>query len=271
MSPSFHGNRTEDPLESRATPRVGADLPVEIRSSEFPGGLPGRTRDLSVGGACIATASPFNIKAIDQIAILLPDQDPLVLRCDGCWQHEEPSAELMLTGISFDNLTETQLDMIWNYVLDSGKYLARFLVERSDVHELGLDDAMSLSQMTRYRDIPVGHTLYRQDTKNLGEDSIYLVIDGSVTLQVRVNDSREVEFARLEPGEFFGGLPILADVPHVESAVTASDTRLLEIDRQSFQYIRTAKPWLGYRLGMAMLRISTQRLSLMVSRIRNHL
>ena len=267
MSPSFRGNRTEDPLEARVTPRVGADLPVELRSSEFPGGLPGRTRDLSVGGTCIATASPFNIKSINQIVIMLPDRSSLTLSCAGCWQREEPCAELMLTGISFEYLSESDLDSIWDFVLESGKYLARFLLEKSEFHELGIDDAMSLSQMTRYRDIPIGHSLYRQNTNEPGQDSIYLLIEGTVTLEFRVRDARDVEFERLQPGQFFGGLPILADVPHAESATTATDVRLLEIDRQAFQYIRTAKPWLGYRLGSAMLRISTRRLSAIMNRV----
>jgi CRP-like cAMP-binding protein len=271
MSPSFRGNRTEDPLEARATPRVGADFPVQIRSSEFPGGLPGRTRDLSIDGSCIATASPFNIKSVDQVSILLPGGKSLDLRCTGCWQREEPSAQLMLTGLSFDDPSEGDLDSIWNFVLESGKYLARFLMEKSELHELGLDDAMNLSQMTRYRDIPIGQTLYRQDANEPGQDSIFLVIEGSVSLQVRVRNAREVEYARLESGQFFGGLPLLADVPNVDSAVCSTDVRLLEIDRQAFQYIRTAKPWLGYRLGSAMLRISTLRMSQLLARVRDAL
>ena len=271
MSQSFRGNRTEDPLEARMTPRVGADFPVEIRSHEFSGGLPGRTRDLSVGGSCIATASPFNIKSVHQVVVQLPGQNSLVLQAHGCWQREEPSAELMLTGFSFQNPSDSALDTIWEYVLDSGKYLARFLYEHSEMHDLDLEEAMSLAQMTRYRDIPSGRTLYQQGSEELGQDSVFLVIEGSIVLQVRVRDSREVEIARLGPGQFFGGLPILADVPHSESAVTATDVRLLEIDRAAFHYIRMAKPWLGYRLGSALLRISAQRLSSILNRIQDQL
>lgn len=271
MNPSFRGNRTEDPLEARGTPRVGADFPVEIRSHEFSGGLPGRTRDLSIGGSCIATAAPFNIKSVHQVVLQLPGHDPLVLRANGCWQREEPSVELMLTGFSFENPSEAALDTLWEYVLESGKYLARFLYEHSEIHDLGLDEAMSLAQMTRYRDIPCGRTLYRQGTREQGQDSVYLVIEGQVTLQLRIRATRDVEIARLGPGQFFGGLPILADVPHAESAVTGSDVRLLEIDREAFRYIRLAKPWLGYQLGSALLRISAQRLSCILARIQDEL
>jgi CRP-like cAMP-binding protein len=204
---------------------------------------------------------------VTSIEIMMPGRPPLSLRCSGCWQQEEPSAELMLTGISFDDPDESDLDAIWDFVLDSGKYLARFLLEKSEIHELGLDDAMSLSQMTRYRDIPMGHILYRQNTNEPGQDGIYLLLEGTVILEIRVRDARDVEFERLQPGQFFGGLPILADVPHAESATAATDVRLLEIDRHSFQSIRTAKPWLGYRLGTGMLRISSARLGSMMSRV----
>ena len=51
-----------DPLEVRNNPRVGADLAVELYATDFGGALLGRTRDLSIGGACIATPSPFNVK-----------------------------------------------------------------------------------------------------------------------------------------------------------------------------------------------------------------
>lgn len=271
MSPSFRGNRTEDPLEARANPRVGADLPVEIYASGFSGSLPGRTRDLSIGGVCVATASPFDVKSVHQILITAPDGRSLKLQSEGCWQREEPSAELMLSGISFSDPDDAQLDLIWDIVLDSGKYLARFLCERTELHELGLEDAMGLSQMSRYKDVPCGHTIYRQGANDPGCDSIFLVIEGQVSLTVRARGSREVDVARLGPGEFFGGLPVLADVPQAESAVASMDARLLEIDRHAFQYIRTARPWLGYRLGSAMLRLSAQRMNAVLERVRDML
>jgi len=271
MSPSFRGNRTEDPLEARANPRVGTDLAVQIHASGFSGSLPARTRDLSVGGACVATASPFDVKSVESIVVTTATGDSIRIRCQGCWQREEPSHELMLSGLSFNEPDDVQLDFIWDIVLDSGKYLARFLCENTELHELGLEDAMSLSQMSRFKDVPSGHTLYRQGEDGPGTDSIYLVMEGSVVLTVRARGSREVDVVRLESGDFFGGLPVLAGVPNAESAAAATDVRLLEIDRHSFQYIRTARPWLGYRLGSAMLRLSAQRMSHILLRVGDRL
>ena len=145
------------------------------------------------------------------------------------------------------------------------------MYEHSDIHELGLEEAMGLAQITRFRDIRAGHSLYRQGTRDLGETSLFLLMRGTVVLQVRVKDAIEVEIARLHPGEIFGGTPIVADVPHPESAVAETDVRLLEIDEAAFRYIRCVKPWLGYRLGTAMTRTAAVRLSTLLSRLEAHL
>ena len=137
--------------------------------------------------------------------------------------------------------------------------------------ELGVDESLGLVQLSRFRDIPVGRFIYRQDTCEAGEDSIFIVLRGSVVLQARVREALEIETERLGPGELFGGLPLLADVTHAESAVAADDTRLIEIDREAFRYLRLAKPWLGYRLAQALLRISASRLRALFARLQDEL
>ena len=111
----------------------------------------------------------------------------------------------------------------------------------------------------------------RQGSRRRGEDSIYLIEQGSVVLQVRVRDAIEKEIACLGPGDVFGGLPLLADVGHCESAVTKTAVRLLEIDHQAFRYIRLAKPWLGQRLGNALLRLGAERFHATMGQARDQL
>ena len=118
---------------------------------------------------------------------------------------------------------------------------------------------MGLAQVSRFRKVPYGQTLYRQGTMKKGEDSIYVILEGTVVLQARVRDAIETEIARLSSGDLFGGLPLLASVAHCESAVANSDVQLLEIDRQAYIHIRATKPWLGQRLGNALLRVTAER------------
>ncbi len=254
----------------RCDPRVGTDIPVEIHSHEFAGPLAARTRDLSVSGACIATASPFDFKSVRQITLLLPTTSVRVA-VEGCWQREEPSGELVLTGLQFEDPSAQELDVLWDLVLDSGKQLARFFYEHSALGELGLEDALGLAQVTRYREVHAGQTLYRQGARNEGEDSICIILRGTVVLQVRVRDARDVEVARLHSGDVFGGLTLLARVGYSESAVAQSDVSLLEIDEPTFRYIRSAKPWLGYRLGNALLRIAVERFHALMGETRDTL
>lgn len=249
-----------DPLEIRSNPRVGIDLPVEIHAGDFGGALLGRTRDLSIGGACLATPSPFSFKSVRRVVIRLPDRT-LSLDALGCWQRDEPIEKLVLTGVSFDRPGTEETEVVWNLVLDAGKKLARFLYERTALRELGLEEAMGLAQVTRLRSMQSGDTIYRQGTRNGGNESIFLVLEGSVMLQIRIRDAIEQPLCRLGPGDLFGGLPLLADLPHAESAVADSSLRLLELDGAAFRHLRSMKPWLGHRLGVALLRVHAQRMS----------
>jgi hypothetical protein len=249
-----------DPLEIRSNPRVGVDIPVEIHAGDFGGGLLGRTRDLSIGGACIATPSPFSFKSIRRIVLRLPTQS-LALDVSGCWQRDEHSEQLVLTGVSFDRPTPEQLDVVWNLVLDAGKKLARFLYERTALRELGLEEAMGLAQVTRLRSMQAGDLIYRQGARDGANDSIFLIAEGTVTLQVRIRNAIEQTLCQLGPGELFGGLPLLADLPHAESAVANTPLRLLEVDAAAYRHLRSMKPWLGHRLGVALLRVHAQRMS----------
>ncbi len=249
-----------DPLEIRSNPRVGTDLPVELYTGDFGGALLGRTRDLSIGGACIATQSPFSFKSLQRITLGLPAQN-LTLDAFGCWQREDPQENIILTGISFDNPHTDQLELVWDQVLDSGKKLARFLYERTALHELGLEEAMGLAQVTRVRTFQPGDMIYRQGTQGGSNDSIFLITEGNVTLQLRIRDAIEQALVQLTTGDLFGGLPLLADIPHAESAVADSQVRLLEVDRAAFRHLRSMKPWLGHRLGVALLRVHAVRMA----------
>ncbi len=249
-----------DPLEIRSNPRVGTDLPVEIYTSDFGGALLGRSRDLSIGGACIATQSPFSIKSVQRIVLSLPTET-LSVDAIGCWQREDPQENLVLTGISFDNPNTDQLELVWDQVLDAGKKLARFLYERTALHELGLEEAMGLAQVTRVRTFNTGDLIYRQGSQDGNNDSIFLLTEGNVTLQLRIRDAIEQPLTQLSVGDLFGGLPLLADMPHAESAIADNPVRLLEVDRAAFRHLRSMKPWLGHRLGVALLRVHAKRMA----------
>lgn len=251
--------------ESRGLPRVGADFPVDLRTSDLSSALPARARDLGVGGVCVATASPFSLKSVRRVAIALPDQT-LTLEAEGRWQREARGDDCILTGIEFSRPPDAAVRTLWDFVLDAGKEIARFLDTASDLRGLGVEDSMGLAHLTRLRDVPAGRWLYAQETQRDGEDSVFVVLRGSVGLHVRVRNARDVNLSRLGPGALIGGLALLSGAPHWESAVAASDTRLLEIDRAAFHHLERTKPQLARRLAHGILQTHATRLQSLLTR-----
>ncbi len=236
------------PHEVRADPRVGVDLPVEVHSADLPAPLLGRSRDLSVGGVCVATPSPFACKSVRRVVLRLPDRT-LALEAEGRWQRDVAGDETVLTGLSFVDPDDSAVDYLWELVLDRGKELARFLYARSDISNLGLEEAMGIAQTTRVQHVPAGRWLYTQGRPGPEADSIYIVLEGRVALQVRVRDALEKAFDSVGPGGLVGGAGVVGGEPPPESAVAETDLRLLEIDSRSYQYLLAAKPWLALRLA----------------------
>jgi len=258
-----------DAAELRGAPRVAADLPVELHVGGLPGPLTGRTRDIGVTGLCVATPSVYDYKALRRVAVALPG-GRFELGAEARWQRDRRSDRHVLTGISFTETPLDAVDQLWDLVLDAGKRFARFLHAHSDLHGLGMEEALGLAQISRYRDVAPGATLYREKTAEPGEDSIFLVAEGEVVLQLRVRDAREARLARLGPGQMFGGMPLVAECPHAESAVAASAVRLFEIDRLAYAHLCHAKPWLAQRLGMSLARTYTRRLHDGLARLREN-
>jgi len=261
----------QDPLNLRGEPRIGTDLAASIFTSDFSGALPARTRDVSVGGACVVTASPFAHKAIQRLRLSLPGGDRLELEAQGRWQQALAGDDVVMTGLEFLRPSNEAVDCLWDLVLDGGKRLARFLYGDSDLRSVGVDGAMGLAQMTRIRDLSPGTTLYRQDQDPSEPCSIFVVEAGVVVLQMRARGVREVPVERVQAGGVFGGLTMLAGVAPTESAVTETDARVLEFDLRAYQYLARAKPWLAQQLSQVVTTAYVKRLQRVLERVRDHL
>ncbi|HVP30741.1 MAG TPA: cyclic nucleotide-binding domain-containing protein [Myxococcota bacterium] len=257
-------------FELRSTPRAAADHPLELHIGGISGALAGRTRDIGISGVCAATSSPFALSGVHRVTIDLPG-GRVSLPAEGRWQRESRRDSVVLTGLRFVDIEPKTLDLLWDLVMDSGKRLARFMYSYEEHHGLGVEEALGISQISRYRDVHRGEMVYAQETDRAGEDSIYLVLHGAVVLQLRVRGAREAFIARLGPGELFGGTPLIANVPHAETAVADVDTRLVEIDRASFAYLLAVKPWLAQQLGLSLNRAQGRRLRDAFARVRDAL
>lgn len=270
-SPSSQRLPVETPVDWRPNPRVAADYPIQIYATEFRGPLQSRARDLSVAGVCAATESPFGFASVERVVLELPS-GRLSLPAKGHWQRHVPGDDLWLTGISFTNLEARPLETLLRAVFESGQELGGFLYERTELWELGLVDCIGLAQnYTRYRDIPAGQFIYRQDTFPAFGNAIFIINRGTVTLKARVRGDIEITLDRLDPGGVLGEAAFLAGDLHIESAVAENEVRLLEISANTYRYLRSAQPSVAHRLAQVLIRLSATRLRDMLWRVQERM
>jgi hypothetical protein len=237
-------------MESRQIPRVGVDLSAVIATGDSSYPLAARTRDIGIGGACLATLSPFSFRGVRRVAMQLGD-GVLSIAARGLWQRTEHAENVVLTGVEFLDLDEHSMGRLWDLVMDCGKSLARFLHGDTDLKSLSPDEAVGISHASRWRDVPTGRYVYRTDVARSGEAAIFLVYSGSIILQLRMRGAIDRPIARLGPGRLFGGLALLSEALEGESAIAHSDSRLLEINQGSFRFLCSTKPWLAQRIAHA--------------------
>jgi hypothetical protein len=232
--------------ERRSDPRIAADLRVEILSQAFSGALAARTRDLSIGGACLATPSPIAVGSIRAVTVAFPEA-AVRLRAVGTWQCCHPTLGTTLTGVRFDAVEPPAQDLLWEFVLKEGRQLARFFHFHTAIEGVGIDGAIGLAHVTRLCLPNAGDIVYRQRSGS-SSSSIYVVQEGAIVLQMRVNAARTQDFAVLRRGDVFGGSLMPTHNDDEELAVARSQARLLEIDERALAYLSLGTPWLAQAL-----------------------
>lgn len=245
-------------VEARADPRVAVDLAVQLDGADFAGPLAAQARDISVGGMCVATRSILSLASLRHVTLPLP-RGKLRLAVAGRWQVDSPSEDSVLTGVAFVEPDPPAVSALWSLVQRAGNELVEFLHQHSDLRALGADDAMGIAQVSRFRNVPSGRAIYAQDATAPGDDSIFILRAGSVTLHHRFAPADEVTVARLAPGSVFGGLPIVAEVPNLESATAEGSTTLIEVSRGAYTRLRLARPILAQRITQIAARHHAER------------
>ena len=109
----------------------------------------------------------------------------------------------------------------------------------------------SLARSLRERELPEGTVVFAQGDPG---DDFYLIAEGEVDVDI---DGEHVR--RLGPGDYFGEIALLRDVPRTATIRTAGQVRLLGLDRGSFLAVvasnrgssDAAEAVVGTRLGFA--------------------
>lgn len=94
------------------------------------------------------------------------------------------------------------------------------------------------------RSFEAGQTIFDEGDR---EEVLYVIQTGIVDL-IRSGPDGPRLVARLSPGEFFGEMGVLLGQPRSVRAVAASDSRLIELDRTTFEEMCVAQPEIAIRV-----------------------
>ncbi len=248
--------------ERRVTPRVAARYPVKLICSGMAGSLSARSSDIGPHGIGVETSTPFALDSLQRVIIELPE-GPLQATAEGRWQNENAAKDGHLTGIQLVDLDTETSSRLTGLVHQRAGELAAFLRDGTDL-DLEMDEALDLALFTRVVEFGPGHHIHLQDQQGDRGDSVMLIRSGWVLLEARYRDSRPIQVERLGAGALFGGLPVVARVAHVASAITEGEVVALEIDSRTFEHFETTKPSVAKRIIEALMRRQALQLKALV-------
>lgn len=85
------------------------------------------------------------------------------------------------------------------------------------------------------------------------EDAFYIIVDGRVDVY-RLMEGQKVFINHLGPGAQFGDLALLLDLPRSATIISSEPTRLLVIDKETFNGLLASAPEIAIELSRVVLR-----------------
>lgn len=83
-------------------------------------------------------------------------------------------------------------------------------------------------------------------------DSLFVIIAGRVEVTAREGDAPAAKLAVLGAGDYFGEMSLMTGAPRVATVTTLSETRLLEVGKESFRAILAGHPDLVEQLSQSL-------------------
>jgi CRP/FNR family transcriptional regulator len=124
-------------------------------------------------------------------------------------------------------------------------YKVDFLREIEIFRDLSNDDLTSLERSTKMTTVRKGRVIYRQgDTA----EGLFLLKQGRVRLSWYGHYGKKLELAVLEPGTFFGDMPLLGERMRLADAEAIEDSTLCVMSQLDIERLVLAKPYVALRM-----------------------
>ena len=121
----------------------------------------------------------------------------------------------------------------------------------ADLESVGLFQGLnagewrSLRRMAQEREFATGREIFRQGDPG---DGVYVVRDGLVEIAHFVEGKEHRVFSQLGPGEIFGEMAVIENLPRSATAMAARDTRVYFIPRDEMLALLKRSPGLAFNL-----------------------
>ena len=123
----------------------------------------------------------------------------------------------------------------------------------------GIEEAEleELASIMRQRDVPAGKVLWREGDE---AQAMFLIVDGRVSVTLRLPGERSVDVTTLGPGEMLGEIPLLDGGRHSATARVAEPARLLSLSRADFAALVSRGHPSAFALKRRIARLTCSRL-----------
>ncbi len=110
---------------------------------------------------------------------------------------------------------------------------------------LSPDELQDLRQIAQERQFDAGQRIFREGDPGNG---VYVIEDGSVEIAHLSDLKQHRVFSRLGPGEIFGEMAVIEDLPRSATAIAAEDSRVFFIPRDEMLAVMKRSPGLAFNL-----------------------
>jgi CRP-like cAMP-binding protein len=124
-------------------------------------------------------------------------------------------------------------------------YKREYLRQMDIFRDLAQADMADLDAATRMTTVPRGRSIYRQEDTAEG---LFLLKKGRVRLSRITPGGKKLDLATLEPGTFFGEMPLLGERMRNASAEAIEDCTLCVMSQNDVERLLMAKPQVALRM-----------------------
>jgi CRP-like cAMP-binding protein len=135
--------------------------------------------------------------------------------------------------------------------------LVEFFARLPVFEPLTRDELLELLRGIRPVEVAAGRHLMRQGDP---ADAMYVVDEGTLAVELVLDDGKVVEIERLGHGAVIGDLGLLDGRPRTAGVRALDDARLLRLDRQEFEFLLRHDRPAAYKVVRSICRTVCERL-----------